>query len=59
MLSERNYGSGFVSVECLFSSFAMLGEVDLDLNARTKQVDQHSGITSHEILLLIMIHFAY
>lgn len=33
--------------------------MDLDCSARSKEVDQHSRITSHEILLLIMIHFAY
>ena len=37
MLSERNYGIGFVSVKCLFSSLAMLGEVGLDHNARSKE----------------------
>lgn len=37
----------------------MLGEVLFHHNARSKEVDQHSRITSHEILSLIMIHFAY
>lgn len=36
MLSERNYGIGFVSVECLFSSLAMLEEEGLDHIARSK-----------------------